>query len=122
MSSAVAAPPSRLVVPALAAVYVIWGSTYLAMRIAVEGLRRYGEHDFARDIATRWISTVDSAWRETGKMLEKYDVEERRPGGGGEYPLQDGFGWTNGVTRARIAQRQEHAASGGEDGSARPRP
>jgi alpha,alpha-trehalase len=31
-------------------------------------------------------------------MLEKYDVMEQRPGGGGEYPLQDGFGWTNGVT------------------------
>lgn len=35
-----AAPKSspRFVIPALAAVYVIWGSTYLAMRIAVEGL------------------------------------------------------------------------------------
>lgn len=29
---------SRLVVLSLAAVYVIWGSTYLAMRVAVEGL------------------------------------------------------------------------------------
>ncbi|HEY1086336.1 MAG TPA: EamA family transporter, partial [Archangium sp.] len=37
MSSPVAASP-RFVVPALAAVYVIWGSTYLAMRVAVEGL------------------------------------------------------------------------------------
>jgi alpha,alpha-trehalase len=37
-------------------------------------------------------------------MLEKYDVEKRRPGGGGEYPLQDGFGWTNGVTRALLAK------------------
>jgi hypothetical protein len=26
------------------------------------------------------------------------DVRKRRIGGGGEYPLQDGFGWTNGVT------------------------
>ncbi len=33
-----AAPAPRFVVPALIAVYVIWGSTYLAMRIAVEGL------------------------------------------------------------------------------------
>ena len=35
-------------------------------------------------------------------MLEKYDVEQQRPGGGGEYPLQDGFGWTNGVTRVLL--------------------
>ena len=31
--------------------------------------------------------------------MEKYDVVSERSGGGGEYPLQDGFGWTNGVTR-----------------------
>ncbi|MFZ5444051.1 MAG: drug/metabolite exporter YedA [Myxococcota bacterium] len=31
-------PAPRFVIPALAAVYFIWGSTYLAMRIAVEGL------------------------------------------------------------------------------------
>jgi drug/metabolite transporter (DMT)-like permease len=31
-------PRPRFVIPALAAVYLIWGSTYLAMRIAVEGL------------------------------------------------------------------------------------
>ncbi|MFT3707828.1 MAG: drug/metabolite exporter YedA [Archangium sp.] len=33
-----AAPNRRLVILCLAAVYVIWGSTYLAMRVAVEGL------------------------------------------------------------------------------------
>jgi alpha,alpha-trehalase len=31
-------------------------------------------------------------------MMEKYNVVDTTlPGGGGEYPLQDGFGWTNGV-------------------------
>ena len=31
--------------------------------------------------------------------MEKYDVSSTGTGGGGgEYPLQDGFGWTNGVT------------------------
>ncbi|MGH8600092.1 MAG: trehalase family glycosidase [Burkholderiales bacterium] len=30
---------------------------------------------------------------------------------GGEYSLQDGFGWTNGVTRALIEQYPEHPAS-----------
>lgn len=68
--------------------------------VAIDGLGRYGEQDLARDIASRWIKTVNVTYNETGKMLEKYDVEEQRPGGGGEYPLQDGFGWTNGVTSA----------------------
>ncbi|MNM94710.1 Cytoplasmic trehalase [compost metagenome] len=39
--------------------------------------------------------------------MEKYRIEatgERaRGGGGGEYPLQDGFGWTNGVASALMA-------------------
>lgn len=71
--------------------------------IAVEGLARTGHAPLARDIATRWLATVDRVYHETGKMLEKYDVEEAKPGGGGEYPLQDGFGWTNGVTSALLA-------------------
>ena len=29
--------------------------------------------------------------------MEKYNVEEMLEAGGGEYPNQDGFGWTNGV-------------------------
>jgi alpha,alpha-trehalase len=30
--------------------------------------------------------------------MEKYDVVDlSKPAGGGEYPSQDGFGWTNGV-------------------------
>jgi len=72
--------------------------------VAVSGLTQYGKQKAAKDIATRWLQTVNETYRETGKLLEKYDVEERRPGGGGEYPLQDGFGWTNGVTRALIEQ------------------
>lgn len=70
--------------------------------IAVDGLARYGEAPLAMDIAARWVATVDRGYRETGRLLEKYDVEKLRPGGGGEYPLQDGFGWTNGVASALL--------------------
>ncbi len=70
--------------------------------IAFRGLSDYGETDLARTIAGRWLNTVCRAYGQTGKLLEKYDVETAEPGGGGEYPLQDGFGWTNGVTRALL--------------------
>ncbi|MFZ0267877.1 trehalase family glycosidase, partial [Caulobacter sp.] len=70
--------------------------------VAVSGLRRYGEEALAKDIGERWLKTVDREYQASGKMLEKYDVEEAKAGGGGEYPLQDGFGWTNGVTRALL--------------------
>jgi len=70
--------------------------------IALDGLERYGHQKLAHEIARRWISTVSRTWGETGRMLEKYDVEEQKSGGGGEYPTQDGFGWTNGVTAAML--------------------
>lgn len=70
--------------------------------VAVDGLERYGHKALAHDIARRWVGTVARTWSETGKLLEKYDVEERKSGGGGEYPTQDGFGWTNGVTSALL--------------------
>ncbi|XBQ15915.1 MAG: alpha,alpha-trehalase TreF [Oceanicaulis sp.] len=68
--------------------------------IAVEGLEAYGETGLAGDTASRWLDTIETVFADTGRLMEKYDVAERRPGGGGEYPVQDGFGWTNGVTVA----------------------
>jgi len=63
--------------------------------MAVEGLLRYGHTALARTIAGRWLALIERVYQATGKLLEKYDVEQDQPGGGGEYPTQDGFGWTN---------------------------
>ncbi len=71
--------------------------------IAVAGLDRYGEHRLADTVARRWLATVRREYAASGRLLEKYNVEAAVPGGGGEYPLQDGFGWTNGVTRELLA-------------------
>lgn len=66
--------------------------------IAVDGLRRYGQHALARDIATRWMGKVQQVYGSSGKLVEKYNViDNSGEAGGGEYVLQDGFGWTNGV-------------------------
>ena len=83
--------------------------------IAVEGLRRYGHPRFAQSIARRWVRTVRRVYQHTGKLVEKYNVERDLPGGGGEYPLQDGFGWTNGVTEAflKLYPQLDHPSSGG---------
>lgn len=70
--------------------------------IAVEGLRAYGQHCLARELARRWLQTVQRTYAAEGRLVEKYDVERNAPGGGGEYPLQDGFGWTNGVTATML--------------------
>ncbi|MBK8699579.1 MAG: alpha,alpha-trehalase TreF [Saprospiraceae bacterium] len=66
--------------------------------ITCEGLSRYGFYAEAKEIALKWLSLNDAVFSRTGKMLEKYNVEDLSlEGGGGEYPVQDGFGWTNGV-------------------------
>ncbi|GAA4038357.1 alpha,alpha-trehalase [Hymenobacter glaciei] len=66
--------------------------------LAIEGLARYKQKPLAYTVAHRWVRLNSRVFAQTGKLLEKYDVlNVNRPAGGGEYPLQDGFGWTNGV-------------------------
>ncbi len=71
--------------------------------IAIEGLNRYGQRRLARKIAYRWVRENVLGYRATGKLVEKYDVSGGDAALGGEYPLQDGFGWTNGVLRRLLA-------------------
>jgi len=69
--------------------------------ISITGLKKYGQHALADTIAHRWIALNRKVYAATGKMMEKYNVVQTGlPGGGGEYPAQDGFGWTNGVLLA----------------------
>ncbi|MDW5376204.1 alpha,alpha-trehalase TreF [Halomonas sp. HP20-15] len=67
--------------------------------LAIQGLRHYGNTRLARMIAERWIATNVERYRKEGKLVEKYNVLKDKRAGGGEYPAQDGFGWTNGVLR-----------------------
>ncbi len=81
--------------------------------VAIAGLRNYQLDALAARIACRWLDTVGRSYRETGKLFEKYDVVDAHSGGGGggEYPLQDGFGWTNGVTRQLMKLYPAQAAA-----------
>ncbi len=66
--------------------------------IAIQGLRRYGFDDLADDLRLRWLATCDAVFAASGKFVEKYNViDPLAASTGGEYDLQDGFGWTNGV-------------------------
>jgi len=71
--------------------------------IAIMGLERYGYSSLAKEIAGRWYRLNKNVFQKTGKLMEKYDVVNiNREAGGGEYPSQDGFGWTNGVLLSLI--------------------
>jgi len=66
--------------------------------MTIWGLDRCGQKDLAADIAARWVKLNEKVYKSTGKLMEKYNVEDiDKDAGGGEYPGQDGFGWTNGV-------------------------
>lgn len=66
--------------------------------MSIWGLRNYQKNDLAQSIKIKWINLNTKVFKKTGKMVEKYNVEDLGlDAGGGEYALQDGFGWTNGV-------------------------
>ncbi|MFA5161012.1 MAG: alpha,alpha-trehalase TreA [Elusimicrobiales bacterium] len=66
--------------------------------ITVTGLLNYNQKEPAYAIARRWTEVNEHVFLRTGKMMEKYNVVNTAlEAGGGEYPGQDGFGWTNGV-------------------------
>ena len=76
--------------------------------LTIEGVRRYREVGIADTAARRWLALIQRTYRATGRMMEKYDVlNVNRKAGGGEYPTQDGFGWTNGVALALCAEPAE---------------
>jgi alpha,alpha-trehalase len=81
--------------------------------LTIEGVRRYGRADLANTARDRWLALNRRVYQTTGKMTEKYDVADlSRTAGGGEYPNQDGFGWTNGVALALSAQVRRAPGNG----------
>ncbi|WP_138993643.1 alpha,alpha-trehalase TreF [Larkinella sp. C7] len=81
--------------------------------ITYQGLLRYGFTETAAEIRKRWTALNDKVFRNTGKMMEKYNVVDiDLPAGGGEYPNQDGFGWTNGIYLALQASDGTGPANG----------
>ncbi|XP_071352608.1 trehalase isoform X1 [Trachinotus anak] len=74
----------------------------------ISGLSKLPSEDakqLAFDLAQRWIKTNWLAYVKYDAMFEKYDVNgDGKPGGGGEYEVQLGFGWTNGVALQLLDQ------------------
>jgi alpha,alpha-trehalase len=71
--------------------------------ISIIGLEKYDYFNEARTVGERWVKLNKDVYARTGKLMEKYNVlDTKLEAGGGEYPSQDGFGWTNGVLLALI--------------------
>ncbi len=73
--------------------------------ITYKGLQNNGAFKTAEELRNNWLALNEKVYSNTGKMMEKYNVANPDlAAGGGEYPNQDGFGWTNGVY---LAMRRE---------------
>jgi len=77
--------------------------------MTIIGLENYGHEELANIIAQRWVKLNEKVYANTGKFVEKYNVEDMTlNAGGGEYPVQDGFGWSNGVYLALKARTNKN--------------
>lgn len=66
--------------------------------LGFKAMKDYGFNETAEQIKNNWCSNVERVYKNTGKLMEKYNaLDTETIAGGGEYPNQDGFGWTNGV-------------------------
>uniref|UniRef100_A0AC35FUA1 Trehalase n=1 Tax=Panagrolaimus sp. PS1159 TaxID=55785 RepID=A0AC35FUA1_9BILA len=92
----------------------------------IEGLRKSeapAAQDAAFSLATKWVRGNYRVYKATKHMWEKYDVVGTIPvpGKGGEYEVQDGFGWTNGAILDLLVTYADRITAGNAgDGSTTP--
>lgn len=73
--------------------------------MTIKGLENY-DLPLAGTIKSRWLKLNEDVYNRTYKMTEKYNVSDlSKESGGGEYPTQDGFGWSNGVYQKLSGER-----------------
>jgi len=76
-----------------------WAPLQELVVTGLENVKSDKSRNLARVLVEKWLKNVYASYIQSGKkMFEKYDVEQiGLPGGGGEYKVQEGFGWSNGV-------------------------
>ena len=91
--------------------------------MAARGVMRYRDKALGLEVEHRWLRTIAALYECESKLIEKYALrdgvgpDDARGGGGGEYPLQDGFGWTNGVARTMLGEHPAHPAQDSRAGA-----
>lgn len=74
--------------------------------MVILGLKSTGNLEavkISKNVAKRWVTANIRGYISKKDMFEKYDaINSGEYGGGGEYTVQTGFGWTNGVALSII--------------------
>ena len=85
----------------------VWAPLVEIVTTALENVENISEEsgagDLALDLAQKFVQNVYHTWHHTGAIFEKYNCDGAE-GEGGEYDVQEGFGWTNGVTMSLLAK------------------
>ncbi|XP_006890899.1 PREDICTED: trehalase [Elephantulus edwardii] len=75
----------------------------------------------AFQLAQNWIRTNFDVYSRKLAMYEKYDISTGgQPGGGGEYEVQEGFGWTNGMALILLDRYSDRLTSGAQPALQKP--
>ncbi|XP_053680551.1 trehalase [Anopheles nili] len=76
----------------------VWAPMQHMLVMGLDSLDNAEAKEMAFRWAQRWVRGNYIAYNSTNAMFEKYDAQELGGhGGGGEYDVQTGFGWTNGA-------------------------
>ncbi|XP_017027471.1 trehalase isoform X1 [Drosophila kikkawai] len=90
--------------------------------IVVEGLNNLNTPEaknLSKSWAMRWVKSNFKAYSDDFHMYEKYNAEKfGGHGSGGEYGVQTGFGWSNGVIIEWLAKHGRELDNGGGRGGA----
>nr|UYZ39131.1 soluble trehalase [Apocheima cinerarius] len=76
----------------------VWPPEVSIVIKGLQGTKTVEGEKMAFHLAQEWVRICRKGFLEHKQMFEKYDAEiPGRFGGGGEYSVQEGFGWSNGV-------------------------
>jgi alpha,alpha-trehalase len=92
----------------------VWAPLEYIFVEALNNLKSSKASKTAEKIAKKWLLNNYCTWAQTGHMYEKYNAKNvGQPGHGGEYEVQTGFGWTNGIA-LYLLQEYGHTLSSEE--------
>lgn len=76
----------------------VWPPEVSIVVNALEAIKTEESHELAVEVAQKFIRSCHKGFTEYKQMFEKYDaLNPGQYGGGGEYNVQIGFGWSNGA-------------------------
>ncbi|XP_058060859.1 trehalase isoform X1 [Anopheles bellator] len=96
----------------------VWAPMQHMLVMGLDSLDSREAKELAFRWGQRWVRSNYIAYNKTHAMFEKYDAQELGGhGGGGEYDVQTGFGWTNGAAMDLMNKYGDRLTTADTEGS-----